>query len=363
MNDFRPFFYLIGLAVVIFFIWYFNNIFIYLVISAILSIIGRPIIHFYDRIRIGRFKIPHSLCALMTLITMLVIFCGFILFFVPLITSQASVISQINLNKVLTHFQEPLIELENFLVQYNVINSDETIESALENQIQSAISIATFSNIFKHIVTTTGTFFIGAFSILFITFFFLKDEKMIKSFFLLITPEEHERKMHKVLYQTKKLLSNYFLGLLTEVGSMIALLSIGLWIFGIKNAFLIGFLGGLLNIIPYLGPIIGTIMGMTFIVSADLSVGDYNLIFNHILEIVGVFLVANLIDNMVLQPLIYSNSVKARPIEIFLIIIIAASIAGVGGMILAIPTYTIIRIFGREFLSQFRIIKAWTERL
>ncbi|MFA8451324.1 MAG: AI-2E family transporter [Bacteroidales bacterium] len=363
MKDFRPFFYLIGIVIVIFLIWYFSNIFIYLVVSAILSIIGRPLVHLFDRIHIGRIHIPHPLCALLTLICMLVVFAGFVLFFVPLISSQASVISQINLPNVLRHFEQPIKNLEEFLVDYNILNADETITTLMEGQIQSMVSLATFSNIFKHVVSTTGSFFIGAFSILFITFFFLKDEKMLKGFFLLLTPEEHEYKMHRVLYQTKKLLSNYFLGLMMEVASMITLLSIGLWIFGIKNAFLIGFLGGLMNIIPYLGPIIGAGMGVLFVISSDLSLANYDMIFKHFIEVLAIFGVANLIDNIVLQPLIYSNSVKARPIEIFLVIIMAGSVAGVAGMILAIPTYTVIRIFGRQFLSQFRIIKAWTERL
>lgn len=363
MQDLRPFFYLLGTAIIIFLIWYFNNIFIYLVISAVLSIIGRPLVHLFNKIRIGRIKMPNALSAMLSLLCMLVVFVGFVLFFVPLISSQASVISQIDLNQVILHFKDSIDELESFLVNYNVLNADETITSAMEGQVQSMVSLATFSNIFKHIVSTTGSFFIGAFSIMFITFFFLKDERMLKSFFLLLTPEEYEYKMHRILYQTKHLLSNYFIGLMMEVGSMITLLSIGLWIFGINNAFLIGFLGGLMNIIPYLGPVIGASMGVLFVVSSDLSLGFYSVIFDHTIEVVGVFLVANLIDNIVLQPLIYSNSVKARPIEIFLVIIAAGSIAGVAGMILAIPSYTVIRIFGRQFLSQFRIVKAWTDSL
>jgi predicted PurR-regulated permease PerM len=79
--------------------------------------------------------------------------------------------------------------------------------------------------------------------------------------------------------------------------------------------------------------------------------------------VIGVFAAANLIDNTVLQPLIYSNSVKAHPVEIFLVILIAGSLAGIPGMILAIPTYTMLRVIAKEFLSQFKVVQSLTRNI
>jgi predicted PurR-regulated permease PerM len=144
---------------------------------------------------------------------------------------------------------------------------------------------------------------------------------------------------------------------------MMTLISIGLMVFGIKNAIFIGFIGGLMNVIPYLGPIIGASIGAVLGVSGDLGLGLYDNALNTAITVVLVFSVANLIDNFVLQPLIYSKSVNAHPIEIFIVILMAGSLAGIPGMILAVPGYTVLRIVAKEFLSGFKLIDKLTENI
>jgi len=94
-----------------------------------------------------------------------------------------------------------------------------------------------------------------------------------------------------------------------------------------------------------------------------LSFGLYQEIISTVLIVIGVFAGANLIDNLVLQPLIYSNSVKAHPVEIYLVILIAGSLAGITGMVLAIPFYTVLRIIAKEFFSQFKIVQRLTRNI
>jgi len=180
---------------------------------------------------------------------------------------------------------------------------------------------------------------------------------------ILLSPEKYTDKVKRILAQTKSLLTRYFIGLMLEVISMMVLITIGLSILGIKGALIIGFLGGLMNIIPYLGPIIGATVGVVFGITTSLNMGVYDHIDFLAFGIVGVFAIANLFDNFLLQPLIYSNSVKARPIEIFIVIIMAGSMAGIPGMMLAIPSYTVIRIVAKEFLSQSRIVQKLTEKI
>jgi predicted PurR-regulated permease PerM len=93
------------------------------------------------------------------------------------------------------------------------------------------------------------------------------------------------------------------------------------------------------------------------------SAGEYNLIVFTILSVLGVFGGANMIDNFVLQPLIYSKSVKAHPVEVFLAIILGGKIAGITGMVLAIPTYTIIKVILRQFMQQMKLVKYLTSRM
>ena len=144
---------------------------------------------------------------------------------------------------------------------------------------------------------------------------------------------------------------------------MMTLETIGLLILGVPNALLIGFIGGLMNVIPYLGPLIGMTIGSVLAILSILSNGEYDLITFTFLSVVGVFLIANIIDNLILQPQIHAKSVKAHPVEVFLAIIIGGKIAGIIGMILAIPTYTILKVILRQFMQQMKLVKYLTSRM
>ena len=118
-----------------------------------------------------------------------------------------------------------------------------------------------------------------------------------------------------------------------------------------------------MNIIPYLGPLMGGAIGVVIGIISNLGINAFDMIMPNTLEIIGVFVAANVVDNFVLQPTIYSKSVFAHPIEIFIVILMAGNIAGVVGMIIAIPTYTLIRIVARQFLSEFKFIDLLTKKL
>ncbi len=148
-----------------------------------------------------------------------------------------------------------------------------------------------------------------------------------------------------------------------ELLGVMSLIAIGLWIFGIENALLIGFFGGIMNIIPYIGPIIGSTIGIILGLTGVLVSGTFNELLPVFFKLAGIFLVVNFIDNNILAPLIYSKSVKSHPLEIFFVIIMGGSLAGLLGMLLAVPVYTILRVIAREFFQQFRIVKKLTDTI
>ncbi|NTV83221.1 MAG: AI-2E family transporter, partial [Bacteroidales bacterium] len=230
-------------------------------------------------------------------------------------------------------------------------------------QISTVINVADFSNLFVKLLGATTTVFIGFFSVLFLSFFFLRDRHLLRSGILLFAPDRFQPEVKTILHKTKLMLSRYFIGLLSQLFIMMILLTIGLSVFGIKNAILIGFFGGFMNVIPYLGPIIGATIGTVLGMSSDLGLGLYDNAFNSGITVILVFATANLIDNFVIQPLIFSNRVNAHPIEILLVILMAGSLAGIPGMILAIPGYTVLRIVAKEFLSGFKLIDKLTENI
>ncbi|NCC73524.1 MAG: AI-2E family transporter [Sphingobacteriia bacterium] len=344
-------------------VWRFSDIVFYLIFSAILSLIGRPLIKMFNSVRIGKFRLPSALSATLTILVMIVIVLLFMSMFVPLIAKQAAVISNIDFNSLSQSLEKPIMNLELFLRKYSLLQEHENIRQILQNHVNSLVSFASFSDTFSSIVGITGSIFIAVFSIVFLTFFFIKDNHMIDDIIDALTPANHQQEIQNIMIQTKHLLSRYFIGIAIEVSTMMTLISIGLSVFGIQNALLIGFFGGLMNIIPYLGPIIGAVVGSLLAVSTMLSFGLYQEIISTVLIVVSVFAGANLIDNLVLQPLIYSNSVKAHPVEIYLVILIAGSLAGITGMVLAIPFYTVLRIIAKEFFSQFRIVQRLTRNI
>lgn len=350
-------------VIIIYLVWRFSNIVFYILISMVLSLIGRPMVKRFNSLKIGKYHIPNSMSALMALLTIILIILSFIGIFVPLIAKQANLISNIDFTSLSQSVQQPMNDLEVLLKKYNFLQDNETIRQLITTQLESILNFASFSDTLSSIVGVTGSIFIATFSILFLTFFFMKDAYLLDELVENLTPVKYQGEVRNILSQSKYLLSRYFIGLLIELTTMMTLLSVGLTIFGVRNSLLIGFFGGLMNVIPYLGPIIGATVGVLLAISTSLSIGMYAEIVSLIFIVIGVFAGANLIDNIVLQPLIYSNSVKAHPVEIFLVILIAGSMAGIPGMILAIPSYTVLRIIAKEFLSQLKVVQKLTRNI
>ncbi len=352
-----------SVLIVLFLAWRFSSILAYILIAAVLSFIGRPIVEMLDKIHFKKFKLPHTLNAAVTLVALVSVLVFLIRIIVPTVINEAAIISELDMNRVYEEIQPTLLNAEKTLFQYNVLEEGESLESNFRNYADSLIDVTTFSDLFSNIIELMGNLFIAIFSIIFISFFFMKDQELFYNGVMLVVPESREKEGKAILDATKYLLSRYFIGLMIEVISMITLLSVSLTILGVENAITIGFIGGLLNVIPYLGPAIGATIGVLLVTVTNLSGGMYEPMLMDAVKVAGSFAGANLIDNMILQPWIYSSSVKAHPLEIFLVIMIAGSLAGVVGMILAIPSYTVIRIIAKNFFSRHKLVKKLTENI
>jgi predicted PurR-regulated permease PerM len=355
--------YIALVALTAFLIWRFWFMIAWVMVAAIISFLGKPLVNFFDRLHIRKLALPHPLAALLALLSIVLMFLALIAVFVPLIFDQAQTISQIDVNLLAQNLRGPLHWLEVNLQGLGIIPSGVPIQDYIVNNAKSVVNLGNVTTFIRDVFSAAGSIFIGLFSILFISFFFLKDEALFEETLLLLVPEKYLESTHKVLVESRNLLRRYFGGIIIELLCVMTIISVFLWIFGIKNALLIGFFGGIMNIIPYLGPVIGTTIGITLGMTASLASGSYSDLLPIFLKLLGVFLGANFIDNNFLVPFIYSSSVKAHPLEIFFIIIIGGSLAGIVGMLLAVPTYTVLRVIGREFFHQNRIIKKLTEKI
>jgi predicted PurR-regulated permease PerM len=201
------------------------------------------------------------------------------------------------------------------------------------------------------------------FSVAFISFFFLKDGDLLLRIIYSLTPDRYMNNIQNILRNALKILTRYFIGLIIQISAVTTLTSLGLWLVGVENAFLIGFLAGLMNLIPYAGPVIGAGMGLLIVASTNLTSAVPQEFSPLLLKAGGVFLIVQLIDNFVFQPLIFSNSAQAHPLEIFIVISVAGTMAGITGMMLAVPVYSFIRIVAREFLSEFKVVDRLTRNM
>jgi predicted PurR-regulated permease PerM len=177
-------------------------------------------------------------------------------------------------------------------------------------------------------------------------------------------PDKHEKEAAKAIDDTGYLLSRYFIGVMIEVFGVGLLNFLGLLFIarlGINAAVGLAFMTGILNVIPYVGPlmggVMGTILGLVIKYSSAVPVGLDVSFIAFTLILIAIFSFTQLIDNILYQPLIYSTSIKAKPLEIFIVLLIAGHLAGPLGMIIAIPSYTVVRVVAFRFFRQYKAIR------
>ena len=355
-------FIFLGIVLFVFLGWVFTDIYIYVIISIIIAAILRPINKYFNRNRIMGIKFPKAMSAFMAFVVLGLLILVFSMIFTPLITEQIQVLSRIDYSSLLDKLALPVARVEQFLISNNVILRDKGfLDKEISDAIVSMIRELNFSTIFNSIITYTGNIFVGLLAVSFITFFLLVDFGLFRKKIIAIIPNKYFEVSISALTKIEHLLSNYLVGLIIQMTTIFSMVTIGLSIFSIEYAMTIALFAAIANLIPYLGPLLGASFAIIItMVQAGPELETLNSILVLLLKIGSVFAVVQVTDNILVQPLIFSKSVKAHPLEIFVIIFAAATLAGVVGMILAIPVYTILRVSVNELSSgykQYRIFK------
>lgn len=345
---------LLIVAVLCFSVWIFTDIFIYVSISIVLATILRPLTNLISRTYIFRVKLPRVLAILVAYSVIVGVVFSFVLLFIPLIIEQINVLSDVSFDEVYINLSTPIVAVEDFLIEYNLISEDEhSLTNTIKTNVFELVSNLNFRTIINNLLTLTGGVFVSILAISFITFFLLYENGILSRIMISLVPNQYFELFISAIHKIEHLLSNYLIGLLLQMMAIFSIAGLGLSLFGVKYALTIAVFAAFANLIPYLGPLLGS--GFAIIVGLS-TAGHFT--FDQmtvvlILKIVSVFAAVQVIDNVLLQPLIFSKSVKAHPLEIFVVIFAAASIAGVTGMIAAIPVYTVIRVSAMEIQSGF----------
>lgn len=351
---------LLAMAGVGYLLWMIRFTIVYILISAVIAIIGKPLVDILTGDRWKKLKLNRNLAAAVTLLIIVGTLSGILSFFVPALIKEFAVLGEIDTRELFAEFETNLTAFDNLLKDRHI----ETGEGGtmLKDAALNAFDIQNITGTFQSLAGGLGNLLFALFSVLFITFFFLREKHLFRSIVLAFVPDKYEGQVRNLSPNLKHTLSRYFIGLLIQITIITTLISLGLKFIGFHNTIVIGLFAGLINVIPYIGPIIGMAFGLILGMAqsyAGVFTADPSTL---ALMIVGVFGAVQMIDNFVLQPVIFSNSINAHPLEIFLVISIAASISGISGMIIAVPTYSVLRLLAGEFFPNVKFIRQLTQK-
>ncbi|UPS90914.1 AI-2E family transporter [Bizionia sp. M204] len=347
--------YLLGVAILLFFLYKIQSVIVYIAISAVISLTGRPIVAFLRR----RLKFNNLLAVITSMIMLLGLILGLVGLFIPLIVEQGHNLSLLDIEKLQVNINNIYNETASHF-NLDKINTGDSLENS---ELFSNLNFSVIPEFLNSVVSGLGSFSIGLFSVLFISFFFLKDSKLFENSLLTLVPDSKVSRVKNSIEKIKDLLSRYFVGLVFQISVIFVIYTIGLLIVGVENAVVIAFLCALINLIPYLGPVIGGCIMVLLTMTSNLGSSFSDVILPETLYVLIVIAIGQLIDNFISQPVIFSRSVKSHPLEIFLVIVIAGLLFGIVGMIIAIPAYTALKVILKEFLADNKIVQSLTKNL
>lgn len=281
-------------------------------------------------------KIPRALGILVIYLVIIGVISLVVALIVPPIVEQVKQITS-----SFPDYYERLVELyssfQEFSNRYGVEGSVQDSLNALNN---------TLAQLGAGIFTASSRFFGGIvtlFAVMVIVFYMTVGEAGIKEFFRSVAPSKYQPYLVQKFNQVQNKLGLWLRGQLILSLIIFLLTFLGLTILGVKYALVLALFAGLAEFIPYVGPIIGAIPAI-FLTFADSP-------FKTLLVIV-LYIIIQQLENQIIVPKVMQKSVGLNPIVIIVVMLIGAKVAGVLGIILAVPTATIIKIFLSDFFVE-----------
>lgn len=355
----RAVFILAGIVFLAYVIYLTRSVIGYVVIAAVVALIGRPVVLFLRK----RLKFPNTL-AVITVITLLLgILVGVISLFIPLIAEQGHNLALLDIESFENSLRQLVEEIRGYL-SGTPMDVDQMMEDRQwQLDLLQDVEMNFIPEFLNSLMSVLSSLSIGLFSILFISFFFLKDSKLLQNSLLTLVPDDKELQLVHSIEKIKGLLSRYFVGLVIQIFVLFVIYTVALLIIGVENALVIAILCALFNLIPYIGPIIGGVLMILLTMTSQLGSDFQTVILPDVGWVIMALIIGQLVDNFISQPLIYSSSVRSHPLEIFLVILTAGLIFGVVGMIIAIPGYTALKVILKEFFSENKVVRNLTKNL
>jgi predicted PurR-regulated permease PerM len=341
---------------------FFSNVLAYILLAFVVSLIGQPALRLLRKIKIKGKSLPDAVLAIITLVVIFSLLILVVVQVVPVVTGIVGEASSMKAQETTGSYN--IIDQANGWIIQVVPWAGEDFDGAqlLIEKISELVDFSNISGILGSVASAVAGIAVGLFSVIFIAFFFIKDDTLFGRIVGALVPDSIEERVKNTIQDIEHLLSRYFVGLIVEVLGVMVLNWLGLWLIaqiGFNYALGIAFIAGLLNIIPYVGPLIGELIGVVLcvILKYGAGVGLGVNIWLFALIVLCIMLATQLVDAFIYQPLIYSTSIKASPLEIFVVLLVAGHIGGVVGMLIAIPAYTVIRVIASRFFYDFKPVK------
>lgn len=346
---------IVGIVALGYFLYAIRALLLYLGIAAVIALVGRPLVYFL-RVKL---RVPIILSVITTLLLIISIIVGIVALFIPVISQQSENFGRLDLNKI----KEDLTILSEQVSDYLGVEQFGFVENWKVGNVIDYFDFDSIPVFMSSVFGTVGSLVIGVFAVAFASFFFLKDSNLIFNSFLAFAKTKNEARFTVVFNKIKNLLSRYFIGISLQIFVLFVLYTILLFAFDINNFVAIAFICAFLNIVPYIGPVLAGILMVVF-VGSDYIGSDFSTVIlpNTLYVLVG-YIITQIIDNLINQPLIFGQSVKSHPLEIFLIILMSGYIFGIFGMIIAVPTYTAIKVIAKEAFSKYKVVQYLTKGL
>ena len=341
--------------------WYFRSVLMYIILAFVVSLVSRPLVSLMRKVQVKGKRAPDWLLAILSIFFVIAGLSLVVTQAIPVVVNiirEAAVFNDMNLSGS---------DISNTVNGWVVglfpsLGPDYDAISVILDYLKNATSGFSIAGLLGSVAGAVVNLAVGLFAVVFISFFFVKDDKLFSRIVAALVPDPIEGKVTDAIGDIERLLSRYFVGLLLEMLCVAFFNFLGLSLIariGANYALGIAFIAGILNIIPYVGPIIGEVLGVLLCLVLKYGAGvglDVN-IWIFALIVLAIMLGVQLIDNFVLQPVIYSTSIQASPLEIFIVMLMAGHLGGIVGMLAAIPGYTIIRVVAGRFFYDKKIVR------
>ncbi len=317
-----------------------GQVFLLLTMSFILTMVLKPLVDYLENNGIPR---PAGILAMYVIIGGILVFALINVY--PIVILQLSSLSSLmnseHLSALLKQMAAsisdkiPFIKADIILKKLNTLLPE--LAKTAEDSLTSALSL------------------VASFIIVpFITFFLLNDYYKMQKALIENVPNKYFEMALNVVHTLDRQISKYIRGVCIDSLAVAILYIIAYYIIGVQYATLLGLVGGIANIIPLAGPVIGAIPVM---IVSIIQFGDFRMIIPIVISTV----VVRQLDDIFVQPNLYGRLLNMHPLTILIVILLGGEMLGILGMVLAIPVYTVITVTARETnwgLKNYRITES-----